>query len=204
MPYNQTLLKTPVNLTFKQEGSGTALLLLHGFPLDHTIWDAQMEDLKSVCRVITPDLRGHGQSPAPDGAYSMHVMAQDVLNLLNRIGVYKAIWVGHSMGGYVAMAAWRLAPERFSGIGFVCSNHRADSPEAQTKRYESAEKVSKEGAEAAVNPKLFKAGAASDSPSVETANRIMRGTPPTGIIGTLQAMATRVDSSNTLKTVRVP
>ena len=57
----------------------------------------------------------------------MDVMAQDVLNQLNRIGVYKAIWVGHSMGGYVTMAAWRLAPERFSGIGFVCSNHRADS-----------------------------------------------------------------------------
>ena len=48
MPYNQTLLTTPVNLTFKQEGSGTALLLLHGFPLDHTIWDAQMENLKSI------------------------------------------------------------------------------------------------------------------------------------------------------------
>jgi 3-oxoadipate enol-lactonase len=179
-------------------------LLLHGFPLDHTIWDAQMEDLKSVCRVITPDLRGHGHSPVPEGAYSMDVMAQDVLNLLNRIGVYKAIWVGHSMGGYVTMAAWRLAPERFSGIGFVCSNHRADSQEAQAKRYETAEKVSKEGAEAAVNPKLFKAGTASDSPVVEAANRIMRGTPPAGIIGTLQAMATRPDSSNTLKTVRVP
>jgi 3-oxoadipate enol-lactonase len=204
MPYNQTLLKTPINLTFKQEGSGTALLLLHGFPLDHSIWDAQMDDLKSVCRVITPDLRGHGQSPAPEGAYSIDVMAQDVLNLLNRIGVYKAIWVGHSMGGYVTMAAWRLAPERFSGIGFVCSNHRADSPEAQAKRYETAEKVSKEGADAAVNPKLFKVGIAPDLPTVEAVNRIMRATPPVGSIGTLQAMATRPDSTNTLKSVHVP
>ena len=204
MAYNQTLLTTPVNLTFKQEGSGTALLLLHGFPLDHTIWDAQMEDLKSICRVITPDLRGHGHSPAPEGAYSMDVMAQDVLNLLNRIGVYKAIWVGHSMGGYVTMAAWRLAPERFSGIGFVCSNHRADSTEAQAKRYETAEKVSKEGAEAAVNPKLFKPGTAPDSPAIEAVNRIMRATPATGSIGTLQAMATRPDSTNTLKSIHVP
>src|SRR5689334_4690020 len=142
MPYDKTPLTTPVNLTFKQEGSGTALLLIHGFPFDNSIWDAQMDDLKSVCRVITPDLRGHGHSPAPEGAYSMDVMAEDVLSLLNRIGVYKAIWVGHSMGGYVTMAAWRLAPERFSGIGFVCSNHRADSAEAQAKRYELAEKVS--------------------------------------------------------------
>lgn len=204
MPYSQTPLTTPVNLTFKQEGSGTALLLLHGFPFDHTIWDAQMEDLKSVCRVVTPDLRGHGHSPAPEGAYSMDVMAQDVLNLLNRIGIYKAIWVGHSMGGYVTMAAWRLAPERFSGIGFVCSNHRADSPEAQAKRYELAEKVLKEGAEAAVNPKLFKEGTSPDSPAVEKVNRIIRATPPAGIIGTLQAMATRPDSTHTLQTIRVP
>jgi 3-oxoadipate enol-lactonase len=204
MAYDKTLLTTPVNLTFKQEGSGKALLLLHGFPLNHTIWDAQMDDLKSMYRVITPDLRGHGHSPAPGGAYSMDVMAQDVLNLLNRIGVYKAVWVGHSMGGYVTMAAWRLAPERFSGIGFVASNHRADSPEAQTKRYETAEKVSKDGAEAAVNPKLFKEGTPPDLPAVETANRVMRATPPAGIIGTLQAMATRPDSSTTLRTVHVP
>lgn len=204
MPYNKTLLTQPVNLSYWQEGSGTALLLLHGFPLDHTIWEAQGRDLKSVCRVIMPDLRGHGSSPAPEGAYSMEVMTQDVLNLLNKIGVYKAIWVGHSMGGYVTMAAYRLAPERFSGIGFVASNHLADSPEAQAIRYDTAEKVSKEGAEAAVNPKLFKEGTPSDAPAVGAANRIMRAMPAAGIIGTLQAMATRPDSTKTLKRVRVP
>ena len=143
MVYNKTLLTEPVKLSYRQEGSGTALLLLHGFPLDHTMWEAQCNDLRSTCRVIMPDLRGHGKSPAPEGAYSMVVMAEDVLNMLNTIGVYKAIWVGHSMGGYVVQAAYRLAPERFSGIGFIASNHRADTPEAQAKRYELAEKVAK-------------------------------------------------------------
>jgi 3-oxoadipate enol-lactonase len=204
MPYDKTPLTTPVNLTYQQEGSGPALLLLHGFPLDHSMWNAQVNDLKSAFRVITPDLRGHGHSPAPDGAYSMDVMAQDVLNLLNKIGVYKAVWVGHSMGGYITLAAWRLARERFSGIGFVASNYLADSPEAQTKRYDTAEKVSNEGSEAAVNPKLFKEGTPTTLPYVESAYSVMRGTPPVGIIGTLQAMATRPDSTETLKSIHVP
>jgi 3-oxoadipate enol-lactonase len=204
MAYNKTLLTEPVKLSYRQEGSGTALLLLHGFPLDHTMWEAQCNDLRSTCRVIMPDLRGHGKSPAPEGAYSMDVMAEDVLNTLNTIGVYKAIWVGHSMGGYVVQAAYRLAPERFSGIGFIASNHRADTAEAQAKRYELAEKVANEGAEAAVNPKLFKEGTPSDLPAVVEVNQIMRAMSPAGIIGTLQAMAARPDSTETLKRVRVP
>lgn len=204
MPFHKTLLTTPVKLSYRQEGSGPALLLLHGFPLDNTIWEAQCRDLRSSYRIIMPDLRGHGTSPAPEGAYSMDLMAQDVLNILNMIGVYKAVWVGHSMGGYVVQAAWRLARERFSGIGFVASNHRADSPEAQAKRYELAEKVANEGAEAALNPKLFKEDTPPDSPIVQAAYRIMRATPPAGVIGTLQAMATRPDSSETLKQIHVP
>jgi len=204
MPYDTTLLTTPTNLSFEQYGSGAALLLLHGFPFDHSIWEAQCNDLRNVCRVILPVLRGHGHSPAPEGAYSMDVMAQDVLNLLNKIGVYKAVWVGHSMGGYVTLAAYRLAPERFAGIGLIASNYLADTPEGQARRYEIAEKVSQEGAEAVINPKLFKEGTPPDSPIVERINRIIRATPPTGIIGTLQAMATRPDSTETLKRIRVP
>jgi pimeloyl-ACP methyl ester carboxylesterase len=204
MPYDKTPLTAPVNLIYWQEGSGTPLLLLHGFPFDHTIWEQQANDLKSIGRIIMPDLRGHGKSPAPEGAYSMDVMAQDVIMLLNRIGVYKAIWVGHSMGGYVTLAAWQLAPERFSGIGLIASNYLADSPEAQQRRYDLAEKVSKEGAEAAINPKVFKEGIPPDAPQVQMINKIIHSTPPAGIIGTLQGMATRPDSTETLKSIRVP
>jgi 3-oxoadipate enol-lactonase len=204
MSYDKTLLTTPTNLSFEQYGSGTALLLLHGFPFDHSIWEAQCNDLKSVCRVITLDLRGHGHSPSPVGAYSVDVMAQDILNVLNKIGVYKAIWVGHSLGGYITLAGLRLAPERFAGVALVASSYLADTPEAQAKRYETIEKVAKDGAEAVINLKLFKEGTPPDSPIVEKINRIIRATPPTGIIGTLQAMATRPDSTETVKRIRVP
>ena len=204
MPYNKTQLTTPVQLSFVEFGAGTPILLVHGFPLDHTIWSEQINDLRNICRVVAPDLRGHGKSPAPEGAYSVDLMAKDLIALLDRIGVYKAIWVGHSMGGYITMAAQRLAPERFAGLGLVCTNHKADSEEARAKRYETAEKVGEEGSKAAVNTKMFLEGTPETTPYVEATKQIMLNTPAAGIIGSLQAIATRPDSTDSLKQVRVP
>ena len=204
MAYNDTLLTDSILINYTEYGAGVPLVLIHGFPLDHTIWDAQLADLKEGYRVITPDLRGHGRSPAPEGAYSMDLLAKDIIALLSRLGVFKAVWVGHSMGGYVTMAAYRLAPERFIGFGLIASNYLADSDEGKAKRIETAEKVSKRGAEAAVNPKLFKEATPPDSPMVQQAEQIMRRTPPAGIIGSLLAMASRPNSTATLKSVHVP
>jgi 3-oxoadipate enol-lactonase len=204
MPFNRTLLTEPVHLNYDQHGAGTPLVLLHGYPFDHTIWKAQVRDLKENARLVTPDLRGHGKSPAPEGAYSLDLMAKDVFALLDQIGVFKAIWVGHSMGGYVTLAAYRLEPERFSGIGFIASNYLADSPEAKNKRYEAAEKVAQQGAEAALNPKAFKEGTPESSENVQKAKQLTLATSPAGIIGTLQAMAARPDSTETLRSIKVP
>jgi pimeloyl-ACP methyl ester carboxylesterase len=134
----------------------------------------------------------------------MDLMARDVLRLLDDLAIKQTIWVGHSMGGYVTMAAWRLSPERFSGLGLVASNHRADAPEAKQRRYDTAQKVAEQGAEAAVNAKLFAADTPEDAPYVVATHLLQRSTLPAGIIGTLQAMAARRDSTETLKTVNVP
>ena len=131
-------------------------------------------------------------------------MAKDLIALLDRIGVYKAIWVGHSMGGYITMAAQRLAPERFAGLGLVGTNHKTDSEEMRAKRYATAEKVAEEGSKAAVNTTLFLDSTPETTPYVETTKQIMLNTPGSGIIGSLQAMATRPDSTDLLRQVRVP
>lgn len=199
------LLTEPVHLSFDTYGPHEpALLLVHGFPLDHTLWAKQVTALESTCQVIVPDLRGHGKSPAPKGAYSMDLLAKDLLALLDQIGVYKANWVGHSMGGYVVYAAYRLAPERFAGIGFVASNHKADSEEGRAKRYETADKVAQQGASAAVNPKLFHPETPADFPLKQQVEQVMLNTSQDGIIGSLNAMATRPDSTETAKQIRVP
>src|ERR1700686_5415953 len=99
-----------VTLTYSEAGQGTPVVLLHGFPLSGVIWHEQRQRLSARYRVITPDLRGHGQSPAPAGVYEMNLLARDVLALLDSLNIKKAVIMGHSMGGYFALAAWKLAP----------------------------------------------------------------------------------------------
>jgi len=108
---------TTVALHYSVAGEGTPVVLLHGFPLSGAIWHEQQRRLKDRCRVIVPDLRGHGSSPAPRGVYDMDLLARDVLALLDALQVAKAVIMGHSMGGYITLAAWRLAPERFLALG---------------------------------------------------------------------------------------
>lgn len=205
MDENAITLSNPLILDVIDQGhSDVTLLLIHGFPLDRTIWSKQITALSSSYRVVAPDLRGHGQSAAPSGPYSVDLMAQDIVATLDALEIDKAVWVGHSMGGYITLAGWRLAPERFAGMGLIATQHLADSIEARQKRYDLIERVKKEGAEAAVNPKLFAPDTPEDTQHYQDALQIMRLTPAEGIIGALHAMATRPDSTDTLKTVTVP
>jgi len=149
-----------VALNYSEAGQGTPLALLHGFPLSGAIWH-QQQQLSDRYRVIVPDLRGHGRSPAPSGVYEMDLLARDVLAMLDALHIMKAAIVGHSMGGYVALAAWKLAPERFLALGLVASQAGADSEEGRQGRYKLANKVASDGSSAvaaAMIPKLFAQG----------------------------------------------
>src|SRR5947207_559617 len=137
-----------VKLHFSEAGEGTPVVLLHGFPLSSAIWHKQQQCLSDFYRVISPDLRGHGQSPAPAGVYEMETLARDVLALLDSLQITKAAFVGHSMGGYVALAAWTLAPERFLALGLIASQAAADTEEGRRGRFKMAEKVAAEGNQA--------------------------------------------------------
>src|SRR5579871_5777811 len=110
-----------VKLHYSEAGQGAPVVLLHGFPLSSAIWQEQQRSLSDRFRVITPDLRGHGNSPAPSGAYTMESLAQDLLALLDSLGIAQAAILGHSMGGYIALAALKLAPERFTALGLIAS-----------------------------------------------------------------------------------
>jgi len=194
-----------MTLAFNEAGKGTAVVLLHGFPLDSTIWMQQKQQLSQRFRVITPDLRGHGRNPAPEGVYEMSSMARDVVDLLDSLDIKKAVIMGHSMGGYVALAAWNIAPERFLGLGLIASQAGADSEEGRQGRYKTAEKVAAEGSKViadAMIPELFAPDA--DVAIVESVRQLILKTAPAGIIGTLKGMAVRADSTSVLPTINVP
>jgi 3-oxoadipate enol-lactonase len=196
-----------VTLHYTEQGQGMPLVLLHGYPLSSVIWHEQRRRLGDHFRVITPDLRGHGQSPAPLGVYHMELMARDVLALLDSLTVKKAVIMGHSMGGYVALAAWKIAPERFLALGLIASHAAPDSEEARQNRYKTADRVAVEGSKVVADtmtPRLFAPGVPAEESIVEQVHTMILNTRPDGIIGALKGMAARPDSSAILPNLNIP
>jgi pimeloyl-ACP methyl ester carboxylesterase len=199
---NMVNTQNAVSLHYQENGQGMPVLLLHGFPFDHRIWRTQVEALKSTYRIITPDLRGHGQSTAPEGTYDMDLMVADVVVLLDNLGIDRAVWVGHSMGGYITMAALRTVPERIMGIGLVATHPFADSEDKRIQRNESAELALVQGSTDVAFSMMgiiFSPMVEGKSPMAQEIYNIMINTPPAGIAGALRGMATRPDSVETLQ-----
>jgi pimeloyl-ACP methyl ester carboxylesterase len=197
----------PVKLHYSEAGRGTPLVLLHGFPLTSAVWTKQKQQLAGRYRVISPDLRGHGQSPAPPGTYDMDTLAGDVLALLDSLNIEQAAIMGHSMGGYVTLAAWRLAPARFLALGMIDSQAGADTAEGRQGRMQLAEKVAAQGNQVAADamlPRLFAPGMPAGDPAWEQVRGMILNTPQAGIIGALHGMAARPDSNPLLPTIDVP
>ena len=104
----KTLEVNGIELATLDRGSGPPVLLVHGFPLDHTMWDAQVEALSEQYRVIAPDLRGFGRSGVTEGKVTMEQFADDLAGLLDGLEVAgPVVFCGLSMGGYVAWEFWR-------------------------------------------------------------------------------------------------
>src|ERR1700694_2960460 len=92
-------------LAYDECGTGLPVVLLHGFPHDRTLWKPQLGAFVDACRCIAPDLRGFGNSLV-ESPYSMEQYADDVIALLDKLGIDRAVIGGLSMGGYVAFAIW--------------------------------------------------------------------------------------------------
>lgn len=193
-------------IAYDDTGSGQAIVFVHGFPLNRTLWDPQRSALSSQFRIITLDLRGHGESGAAPGPYSMDEFAKDVNGLLQHLGIETAVIAGLSMGGYVTYAYYRLFPETVRGLIFANTKATGDTPEAAAGRRELAPRVLAKGAgEAAsvMHPKMFADGVTPPDLG-DFVLKMMMGTPPETIADDLLALAVRPDSTPTLRSVRVP
>jgi 3-oxoadipate enol-lactonase len=192
----------PVNLHFVEAGEGPAVMLLHGYPLDHSIWNPIVPLLTRDARLIMPDLRGHGKSPSPEGVYSMKEMAGDLLRLMGALKVDKVILVGHSMGGYVAESLLHQYPHKVSGLALVASRAKADSKEKIVERLRTAEQVLKSGVDAVTDSMLAKL---TSKPSLQLElKKIMMEASPMGVAGSLRGIAEREDATAWLPKVIIP
>jgi len=199
-----------MRLAFAEEGPGPAVVLLHGFPLSRAMWKEQLTGIGSIYRVIAPDLRGHGDSPAPAGTYTIDEMADDVVELLDYLGLDEPVVVGGlSMGGYVALSMAERYPARLRGLMLMDTRAAADTPEAAQKREETAQDVlESRNVRALVEsmiPRLFARKTIAQRPErVAMLSEAMEHNTPRGVAGALRAMAIRPDRSDDLARIRVP
>ncbi len=194
----QRLTVNGVSLAVEVRGDGPAVLFIHGYPLDRSIWTHQMASLDGWSR-IAPDLRGMGQSDAPDLGYNMETYAADLAALLDLLRMDEAVLVGLSMGGYIAFEFLRRWRHRVRGLVLVDTRAEADTPEARKNRDAAAATAREQGAEAiadAMLPKILGATTLAGAPAtVERVRSMMAATPVAGIVGALGAMRDRPDST---------
>jgi 3-oxoadipate enol-lactonase len=209
---NTTKIST-TELAYVDRGTGTPVVLLHGFPLDHTMWSAQIDALAGDHRVIAPDLRGFGRSPlgAADSQHgiAMDEYADDVAQLLDKMEIREpVVVVGFSMGGYIAWQFIRKYSSRVRALVQCDTKAAADTDQARAARLKMADNVAEWGSARVaemMGPKLFAAETTVARPGVITAVRnIVERTDPAAIAAAQRGMAARPDVTNLLPRINLP
>jgi 3-oxoadipate enol-lactonase len=197
-----TIFLNGFKLAYERRGKGTPLVLLHGYPLDHTIWEPVLPLLEDDFELILPDLRGFGESDGSKSTYGMADLAADIAGLLTALDIWQAAIAGHSMGGYVALAFARAYPQRVLGLGLVASQVLADTPEKKAGRYQEADDILAHGVRTVAEGMSVKL---TGDPGLQARLKalIMRQRPE-GLAGALRAMADRPDSSGLLPGCNFP
>lgn len=184
-----------VNLALDDQGDGRSILFIHGYPLDRTIWRDQVRDLKGWRR-IAPDLRGLGDSDAPDLGYSMATYAADLAALLDALSVRQVVLCGLSMGGYVAFEFLRAYRDRVSALVLFSTRAESDSGDARKARDHAAGQARENGAGAIAESMLPRILAPGQNEALAARVRTLMATAPVpGIVGALSAMRDRPDST---------
>ena len=197
-------------IAFFDEGvrGGTPVVLVHGFPFDHAMWQPQVEALSRTYRVISYDVRGHGQSEPGEGQVTLESFVDDLLMLLDHLKVHRAVLCGLSMGGYIALRAVERRADRFSALILCDTKSEADSSEARLKRSAAISAVKQNGVDAFSNEFIKSAlaeGSLRTNPGLVTSILAMiRRNSPLGICGTLLALAGRTDTTGALSQMDLP
>ena len=191
-------------IAYKEYGSGSSIILLHGFCGSSRYWDKIIPYLAGAYRVIVPDLRGHGKSTAPESTvYPMEAFADDVERLMTELGVEQPIVLGHSLGGYITLALAEKLGDQLAGFGLIHSTALSDTEEGRASRDKGIATINNEGIAAFVEgliPKLFAPENLTAQPEIVAwTKEIGRGTSAHGAAATQEGMKLRVDRNHVLE-----
>jgi pimeloyl-ACP methyl ester carboxylesterase len=203
----KSILYKNTRISFTDFGSGNTVVLLHGFLENQKMWNAFLPEWSKKFRIITLDLLGHGETECMGYVHTMENNADVVHAVLSELRLRKAILVGHSMGGYVALAFAELYPEMVKGLVLLNSTSRADSEERKTNR-DRAIKAVKQSFQNFISLSI------SNLFSEENRERLTKiiddvknealTTPLQGVVAALEGMKTRKDRQFLLKDVTYP
>lgn len=197
-----------VQMHWREAGTGDPLILLHGFPFNCELWEPQLNAVPDGWWYIAPDLRGFGKSEdSGSDALTMDRHADDILALMDHLGIDQAVIGGLSMGGYVALSLIMRYPDRVRALVLAATRASADSEEARRNRLEQAATVRKSGIKVVVDsmlPKLFSAHSKMKVPETVTrVRKMMDGTSAETMARALEGMAQRKDYSADLPNIGV-
>ena len=183
-------------ISYTDEGQGATIVLLHGFLENNTMWDGLRPALAKRNRVVTIDLLGHGKTGCLGYVHSMELMAEAVEQVLSHLKIRRSVFVGHSMGGYVALAFAELLPDNVKGLVLLNSTARADSEERKQNRLRAIAAIKQ-------NHKAFVRMAISNlfrpknrtvfAQEIKEIKKEALQTPVQGIVAALEGMRIRID-----------
>lgn len=199
-----------LTVSYNDEGENGApvIIFIHGFPFNKSMWDKQLKALKENYRVIAYDVRGHGNSDAGKGDFSIELFANDLLTFMDALKIDKAMLCGLSMGGYIALNAVEKYPDRFDALILSDTTCVADTPEAKEKRLKVIESIKKSGvekyAEESIKNLFAPESLSTKKEEIAAVREMIVNTSKQSLYKTLQAFYKRKETCSKLHDINVP
>jgi 3-oxoadipate enol-lactonase len=206
----RTQLPNGIDLAYQDIGAGPAVFLIHGHPLDHTMWRPQVKFLAPKYRVIVPELRGYGVTQLPDGkrVTLLDDFAEDILALADHLRIERFAIVGLSLGGQITLETWRQAPARIRALALADTFASLDTPEQKQTRLDTADRFDREGFGDFATESLFKmmtpANAQAFPAVAEHIMRMVNDSNPHGAAAALRGRTMRRDYVPLLSEITAP
>lgn len=190
------------------DSKNKAIIFIHGFPYDHTMWKEQVDEFGKKYFCVAYDIRGLGESPAGDGQFTMESFVDDLEAIVNELNLYKPVLCGLSMGGYISFRAIERMQDKFSGVIFCDTRSEADNNEGKQKRAAAIKRINTEGLAPYVRD--FVTSCFGDyykqNSKEKFEERITKSSKfnPIGVKGSLLAMLGRNDTTESLNKIKIP